>query len=187
MHAAAAEKAQRQAAAERAQTLAVLREIRSRTVGPARFDQQAREETVGRLYTEDVGRRSARTREAVKRAVRRIDAEKLCTLTALTPDLKTLVLRRTPTRWGGTQPSLEPTRLRLLGKQSLELPPAEWRRTIRQEQGQPAWPAWSLEAPGTSAHDCTTPQVYQNALLQAGDADAVASRRPQSARACYSG
>ena len=181
MFAMATEKAQRMAE-EQEQREQEEREAWARRPSSARISEGAVQELVKRLHDSELGARSERRQSANARAWRRIDAEKLCTLSALSPELKTQMLRSTPGRWGGTRPNLEPTRLRLLGADSLELPPDVWRRLCAAERQQAACPVWSLEQPGASFRGPPRSPIYRNALLRAEDAEQLASRRPSSAR-----
>ena len=67
----------------------------------------------------------------------RIEAEQLVKLTAVSPTHKTAMLHTAPNRYGQNVPTLEPTRMQMLGGEAsvLALSNAEWRRVRAAERG----------------------------------------------------
>lgn len=95
-------------------------------IGHGRLSMRVEQDVVFRMYNADVRKRSDRRAGAALRAIRRIEAEQLCKLSAIDPVHKTQMLQHRVTRWGGTEPALEPTRLRMLGKKVLDVSDDEW-------------------------------------------------------------
>lgn len=95
-------------------------------------------------------------------------------LTAVSPTHKTAMLHTAPNRYGQNVPTLEPTRMQMLGGEAsvLALSNAEWRRVRAAERAQPEFPReWCMADPESATGvpreplpPC--PLIYSNAEPQ---------------------
>lgn len=115
---------------------------------------QVRTACVHRLYTEDCAHRELLHAQRAARAIRILDADKLCNVVALGKDARhELHHGRWPAR---TAPPprprdmprpLDPTRLHVYGLEVLDMPPGQWQAVVAGDHAAPQAEMWSFDPP----------------------------------------
>lgn len=115
---------------------------------------QVRTACVHRLYNEDCANRELLHAQRAARAIRILDADKLCNVVALGKGAKDeLIQGRWPARTAppprprDTPRPLDPTRLHVYGLEVLDMPPGEWQALVAGDHAAPQADMWSFDPP----------------------------------------